>query len=63
MRFDNVGIGNEENLKYFLGLNFRIDKGNNKADLEKKYLIKIEEMFGEGGRFARAFSSTRKTKK
>ena len=63
MKFDNVGLGKEGNLKYFIGLNFQIDKKNNKADLEKKYFSKIEEMFGEGGRFARSFSTTLKNKR
>ena len=46
MHFYNVGLSREGSLKYFLDFSFQIDNKCNKTDLEKKYLNKIEEMFG-----------------
>jgi len=63
MRFDNVGLEKDGGLKYFLDFNFRIDKHNPATGLEDKYMRKIEEIFGEGGRFARAQLNAKKCKR
>ena len=54
VRFDNVGIGRNGELKYFLGMQFSIDKSVDLGELGVRYRNCVEGMFGEGGRFRRA---------
>lgn len=63
MRFDNVGVGVNGELKYFLGTGFRIDRVADKRELWEKYLRGIECLFGEGGRFKRAHSVSPKKRR
>jgi hypothetical protein len=48
LRLPNVGLDAQGNLKYYLGVDFKIDRNANKQDMLRRYRGQIEAMLSRG---------------